>query len=649
VWNESDSPRPLTSALTAGAGLALADVLASGPLRMPWKLILLSFALWLLVGALSGLVAKRIRVAGLGLGLVVFAGSALNAFSLLSKQLAGDFGPAWMAIAAAIALLAGLLCLGVKRGLLGTSLVLASIPASSLWITSLELSPHFLAPAIGLPVLLAGLTRWPGHLPKAHAPNVFGALLVAILLPLPVALLDAAPIRADLSPTTAASTGDAPDIVLVIIDTLRADALKRVPELDRWASTGVRFERCISTAPWTLPSVSSILTGLLPSQHGATNAARVLPEETQTLAENLRAAGYQTAAFTGGAFVSPSFQLDQGFEHFEARAEFGFQPFRIHVPMVWRLAKNRFLPLEPILGWVQEYPGIDGILGAARTWLGKRDPTRPYFLVLHSYEVHDYYLRHPECDRDIRPTDFGLSARFQGRQSIHPGELVDASQGDLDYFEAIYLHRLQHVSGALLEFLDSGTAQTARPRVVALTSDHGEGFDAARGRVHHGGRLHEDLLRVPLVLRAPGMLPMPQSISEPVSSIDLAPTLLQLAGASNLPASPGLSLVALIRGAIPGQRTLWSEERANGRSLLALHQGIWKLLRERGSEQLFDLGSDPKEEHALPEVPRELQEQLDHFRTRFPARSAQASRIDAQTEAHLRSIGYLGDGEEDSD
>ena len=642
------SPRPVLLGVEAGLGLALVDLLASGLLRTPWQLHLLSFAVFGLAGLAAGLLARPLpRLPNLAFALTFFAGSLLGGVSLLSKQI--GTGPLLLPCVAAlvISLVASLICLGPKFSLHqgasagGRLTVLASIPAAALVASHFGVELSGLLLCLCVPVFVAlvvcslPLTDWKIESGLAAA--------VCLVLTLPVRLGDANETRADLAPTLATAAPDAPDLLLVIVDTMRADALQLDGRgvLSKLAAEGVVFDQCVSAAPWTLPSVSSILTGLLPSQHGAVDASRILSDDVSTLAEQLRDRGYQTAAFTGGAFVSTTFQLDQGFEHFDDSAEFGFRPYRLHTPLIWRLAKNRFLASDGMLDWVDEFPAFDGVCDGATAWLQKREVDRPYFLVLHTYEIHDYFVHHAGTDAGIQRGDFDLSERFGKRLSVHPSELEGATQGDLDYFHAIYSTRMDHVEQRLGVFLEQLGLVDQRPRVLAVVSDHGEGFDAERGRVNHGGRLQDDLLHVPLLLHSTDGVARGARVAEQVRSIDLVPTFLELAGAQAPADVTGISLVGALRGEPLPKVEAWSEERANGRDLVSLRSLPWKLLTEGGEQQHFDLGQDPFEDRATLGAPGELRDRLLEFSVLFPGREGEQSSIGEAAARHLEKLGYL--------
>jgi len=633
----------LLEGVGAGLALALADALATGVQRTPWRMLALVLGFGLVVGTAAGLAGSLARRRGVALALVVAAGGLLDVLSLASKELPGNATA--LGIAAPLACLACLPCLFLRaeqRGAPVSFVLLAAVPGGSLLVGLLGASVLTLSAAALLPLVVGAALLTP-LFAKSPLPRIVAALAAGVLLALPVLSRDSEEPRRDRNLAAPdAPAEDAPDVLLVIVDTLRADAVPTDGDTlyARMAREGVRFDQCISTAPWTLPSVASILTSQLPSQHGATRTGRPLPLDVTTLAEVFAGAGYRTAAFTGGAFLSPAFRLDQGFERFDARAELGFRPFVLHVPLAWRVAKNRYVPLRPLVRWMREYPGVSGVREAATAWYAERDRGRPAFLLVHTYEAHDYYLYHPAVDDSFLDEIGSPGARFAERLSVHPGELLDARQEDLDWFEQVYSRRIAHVGRELGALVETIERNGERDLVVALVSDHGEGWDAGRRRVHHGGRLHDDLLRVPLFVLAPGRVPAGAVREEQVSTLDVMPMLLDLAG---IPAPAGLagtSPFSTEDGAPP--RVAWSEERASGADLYSLRSDGWKMVRDGAGPELgFDLAADPLEDFPRDDAPAPLPELLRSFVELFPARAVDDTELDQATRAHLEAIGYL--------
>jgi len=620
----------------AGAGLLLGfvDWFACGLAATPGSLALASLGLGLAGGCAAGALAAVLGRPALASGLVLAAGIALEGLSIASKELAGT---GQLVAAAAVMLLAGLALLGLLRDDLGARwpglAALATLPAAG-WLAAFLTE----APLAGVAACAAPLA-WIALARRAR-PAVLGAALLAPLAVLLVAQrAPASPAHRAPPPATATSAG--PSVVLLVIDTLRADALDPAGALASFAREGVEFRQCVSAAPWTLPAVSSLLTGLWPSQHGAVTAATPLAEEITTLAELLHASGYATGAFTGGAFVGEAHRLDQGFEAFEAGCERRFANFPLRQPLVWRLAKNRHFPLRPLVRAVDESVGLAGVLSAARAW-AEGETQRPKFLFLHTYQVHDYYLYDPDLDDAVLAAGPSASARFAGRLSVPPSELVTADQADLDHFRALYQGRVRAVEELFPSLVDALEPLVGADALWIVTADHGEGFDAASGRVHHGGRLHEDLLRVPLFLRMPGRLAPGQVVEPSVRSVDVLPTVLALLG---LPVPSGLageSLLPALSGERPYPATAFAEELAHGYGLFALRQAGWKWIRAPGHEELYRLDEDPAEKAPLSRpVPEELRAEARTFAERFPPRRTVEVELDDATLQQLHALGYV--------
>jgi len=606
--------------------------------------MVLTLVVFTLVGTALGVIGAAIRQPGFALGATLAGFHGLNGLSIASKELELSTLGFALTIAAFTLVGIGLLILSLTRAPargrpLGTALpALAAVPGGTLlwdWLPEGW-------PALALVALLPLALLWLGL--RLDPPRLVSALAAGALV-LPVAL-EPAPLRA--RPTdspTGTPPADAPSVVLIVIDTLRSDRVDPGGDgaLARLAREGVFCEQAISVAPWTLPAMGSLMTGLYPSQHGAVSARVPLPTELTTLAERFHESGYTTAAFTGGAFVGPAHRLDQGFEIFDSEVERSFPAFRTYVPLLWRVAKNKFAPQRWIVRAVGEYRGLAGALEAVRSWQPPRE--RPFFLFVHSYQVHDYYLYDPRTDDPVVRTR-GLPPRFAKRLSVHPEELGQASVDELDWFRAIYDARLADVDRTLGELLELVRSKAAdRELVIALTSDHGEGFDAASRRVHHGGRLHDDLLHVPLVLQAPSL--SPRRVPDQISTLDLAPTLLELAGLAPLQGIAGRSRLEALRGEGSFAASAFAEEWEHARELLCLRRPGWKWIRKPGTDEVYALDRDGAELRNLETGPEELAEELEAFRKGHPLRSEGEAELDAATQKHLQDLGYTGGSEDE--
>ena len=334
----------------------------------------------------------------------------------------------------------------------------------------------------------------------------------------------------------AAAADPRPDVVLVVIDTLRADHLSAYgyrrptsPRLDRLAREGALFLQSYSASTWTLPSTASLLTGLPPDRHGARGGVDALAEAAVTLAEELRDLGYRTAAITDGGFVDPQWGFGQGFDRYETtpRRDRGQQRVRQGAAAALRLLEeNRHAPL---------------------------------FLLFHTYETHQPYLNREGFGdpflQEIGAQTAPASAAGARETGVEVGPWTRLGERELARAVALYdgeIRRVDHYLGQLLDRLEA----RGRPTAVLVTSDHGEEFQEHGGLEHFWGKVFDENVRVPLILKAPGA-PAGRRSEAPVSGLDVMPTLLALAGApERARALPGRNLLEL------------PDDQEGGRSLL---------------------------------------------------------------------------------
>jgi arylsulfatase A-like enzyme len=338
------------------------------------------------------------------------------------------------------------------------------------------------------------------------------------------------------------------NVVLISVDTLRADRVgcygyarpdgqRTTPHLDEFARECVRFADARSCAPFTLPSHATILTGLSPHVHRVVRAGRRVTSRVHPLlAEEFGDAGYATGAFTGGAFLSFEYGFHAGFDRYSILDAFltAEDPYRGVFPRpddrAWNDAAYAHHDLHAIERWVETQIG------------------RPYFLFVHTYVAHDYRpklaleqlfvgeeaARRLGPDRDLKRLD--IAAASAGH-SIEP----EVARAASDVYDAAVATADESV-GALLEWLRaSGRLDKA---VVAIVSDHGEEF-GEHGGLLHGRTLYEEMLRVPFLLRVPGVAP--RVVSETVDLADVAPTLRALAGLAPVAPCDGRDLLARLR------------------------------------------------------------------------------------------------------
>jgi arylsulfatase A-like enzyme len=648
--------------LLAGGAFALADELACGfPLDTSLPLWIAASGLLLgLIGALVGGLAAR---AGVGTAVVVLLAHALQWGAIASKEWRGSLAPDHAAAVFA---------------LLGASSFASAISAALLVHGTLSFSAILLAPALvpasSFYATFAAHAAWPG-LAFAFAPSVVLLLAVWIarrggpirLLTVPALMvatfagalnpwITRPPAREHARPPPSSHRPgpESPDLLLVIVDTLRADHVRHgkfspgTPALDQLATNGIEFTQAIASAAWTLPSHGSLFTGRAPADHGAVTVAARLRDDVPTLAQVLHDAGYQTAAFTGGGFVVAATGLDRGFDEFDSRAEMHDHVLARHTPLVLRVGRNRFAPFWPVVNSVDASGGL--ALGArhALEWMKRRDLSRPCFLVVHTYQVHDYYLyqaRWDDAEGSFTSARPRFPKRFEGRLWVHPDEIADGlSADDVESLRRIYAHRVALVDAAIGSLIEQVQAESGgRPLVIAVTSDHGEGFDAADHRLMHGGRLQDDLLRVPLLLALPGG-PAGVAVDQQVRLVDLMPTLLDCAGVQAPDGLEGASLRALVAESDEpnGPRVAWSEDGAGDGRRVCVRTPRWKLVQRGATTEAFDLAADPLERRSIPDqAPPALRARLEQLLRDHPVRPSPDAALNDAAREQLRLLGYV--------
>jgi arylsulfatase A-like enzyme len=394
------------------------------------------------------------------------------------------------------------------------------------------------------------------------------------------------------------------NLLLLTVDTLRADhlgtygAARPTPSIDALASQGVVFEQAWSASSWTLPSLSTLMTGRHARTHGAVDDTHGIAADLPTLAERARAAGMQTHGIGSHIFLSRRYGLQRGFESYDDELVLGYGKRReSHSQISSELLTDK-----------------------AIAWLAARDGEQRWFLWVHYFDPHHVYQPHGELTNDATPQD------------LYAGEVQFTDR---------------HI-GRLLEHLDrSGLGADS---LVVLVADHGEEF-GEHGGVMHRRTLYEEVLRVPLIVRAPGNTP--GRVSTPVSMIDLAPTCYELL---DLGLGPGLGLAGRDLAGRSLARALRGQEltalplvaELEGREPLdAVRAGRWKLIVDPVdfSHELFDLEADPSELHDLaPDQPKRCAALLRTLRETLAGAAGAGSNVPVSEadQANLEALGYGG-------
>ena len=447
------------------------------------------------------------------------------------------------------------------------------------------------------------------------------------------------------------SSPETPNILFIVQDTLRADRMSTygyerptTPHADRLAERGVLFDEAYATSSWTWPSTASMLTGLLPPEHGVTDdSSPFLDPGVTTLAEALQEEGYTTAAWSGNPLVSPGKNFGQGFESFWSRPT-GFRK------------SDEFVP--EAVDWIRENAG------------------RRFFLYAHLVDVHEPH-RPTAWAREAfaGPDPAGWSERRfnqYARALLHgDGHRTDGEsmpERVLEGGHAAWMSDLYDACvatgdewlGRLIDAVDD--AGLAGETLIVFTSDHGEEF-LDHGLLAHGQSLYEELISVPLIAAGPG-LPAGMRLATPVSNRHLAPTLARVGGARFEALTDPLDLFAAggparrplffstahgfwngwYRTVIHGVRVEdWSLQWAPGAD-------AWGVETEHalGDRRLYDLSRDGEQRTDLSEVwplrALELEALGEAWLSELEARS-RSSGIEAgeATLELLRDIGYIGD------
>jgi arylsulfatase A-like enzyme len=462
----------------------------------------------------------------------------------------------------------------------------------------------------------------------------------------------------------AASPEPRPNLIVYLIDTLRADHLgcygyprPTSPRIDRFAADSILFSHARAQSSWTKPAVATILTGLFPPAHGAELRSQRIHESVDTLAERLQAAGYETALFTTNANIVARFGFAQGWDTF------------------------RYLTHRKG-GRKHQHFDAEEMNHEVFAWLARRarrPAAKPFLLVVHTLDPHDPYRPREEFRRRLAPEVDVESACCGGAQAL--ARLArSAAESRAAGARKLYDAEIAQNDAAFGDLLDElDRRNLAASSAVLLTSDHGEEF-LDHGGWKHGFTLYEEMLRIPFVLRLPesGRTGTAgRTVAIPVDQVDIASTFLALAGAPPAPELPGRDVRHLLVEGRPladgaGQApTSFAWLQQPGALSTATVAGEWKsivfagdratpawaekpaavppALRMLPDRELFRLTSDPGERTNLldPGLPRPLRElwlegrlaaALARYGGGAPAEEAE---IDPELERSLRALGYF--------
>jgi len=403
-----------------------------------------------------------------------------------------------------------------------------------------------------------------------------------------------------------------PNVVVITVDTLRADRLgcygfeaARTPHIDRLSAEGVRVEHAIAATPITLPSHSTIFTGLYPPAHGVRDNGRYrLPDEVETLAERFKSAGYRTQAFVSAMVLHRRYNLSQGFDGYDDQ-----------------LRREG----EPAMFMIQERSGertMDRVLKWLETALAPPKDRAPFFLWVHLFDPHQPYAP-PAEDAKVSPT-------------LYDGEIASADR---------------QVGRLIEELRKRGVLDDT---VVTFTSDHGESL-GEHGEATHALFIYESTIRVPLIFRYPPKLPARKTYEGSVRSVDLMPTVLGLA---SLPPNDtqGVDLSDALAGTVEPPSLAPYSESLHGQlefamaPLFGIRSKEWTYIRAPRAE-LYNRAQDPAETKNLLEAHENEAAKLDELVTKVREDSkrfglvADANPLDAETVEMLEALGYMNESD----
>ncbi len=393
------------------------------------------------------------------------------------------------------------------------------------------------------------------------------------------------------------------NIILITIDTVRSDYLScngatkiKTPNLDALAQQGANFTQVRAAVPLTLPSHISIMTSLYPVKHGVRdNGTARLSNEYSTLAKVLKTHGYQTAAFVGSFILDHRFGLNQGFDVYNDR-----------------------MPADlTVLEKLEAERNADAVYSAFSEWFGRNAKKQPYFVWIHFYDPHAPY-NPPEPYRSKYPND--------------------PYAGEVAYTDAV-----------IGKVLDNLKTQDSNNQIIAIVGDHGEGLGQHQ-EATHSLLIYNSTLHVPMIIDAPGLLSAGVTFPYLCRTIDLAPTLLDLAGIQNDLKGQGISLKKSIEqmkdpAIMSGSESLYPKVNLGWSELRGIEKDQFHYI-DAPRPELYDVINDPGETKNLINQQAAIAGNLENALNQLyqgSSSSAQNSQpeMDAETKEKLASLGYV--------
>lgn len=433
------------------------------------------------------------------------------------------------------------------------------------------------------------------------------------------------------APATAAGTP--PNVVVILIDALRADVLgpygytarNTTPTLNRFASRSVVFEHVISQAGWTVPSVASLFTGVDPQAHQVLTFKAKLSSAHQTMAEQFKAGGYSTTGLLKSIVVEAERGYSQGFENYTV--------------------------INPKSNQADGESGRE-LTDAAISFLEtQKSASKPFFLYLHYMDVHSpYKAPEPYYSKYRNPAYTGpVSGAHKQIEDDYMKGGKTPSAADIQQMKDLYDAEVEYWDAQFGRFMQALVSSGMDPNtIVVVTADHGEAFFEHPGNVFHGNVYHENI-NIPLIMKIPGVAAA--RYSNWAQSIDIPPTLADLTGIAKGKYWQGHSQAPVIKktGAAPSDAVAC--EYADFRTVIDSNSKKL-ILGMQGGPVLFDLKQDPLE---LKNIASSNSADVERLRAILDARTAAAHQLatnfppDEATDLtpeqieQLKALGYLHD------
>ncbi len=475
-----------------------------------------------------------------------------------------------------------------------------------------------------------------------------------------VLLLAGYPRLAPSPPTTV--NPSLPNIVLVVLDTLRADHLScyghnavgqpTSPQIDALAATGTLFEHAYAQAPWTRPSVATIFTGLYPASHGIVTPYDQLPNNLPTLATVLRQQGYQTIGFSANPQISAGFGFAQGFQRFwSSTTHLTEASAGVHLGNKLKRALGLPSTIRPLERGVAGSTA-DDVNHAVRMWLQSANKKQPTFLYLHYLDPHDPYSAPEDLFGQVgmgRVDEKPLYASQELPPFPLPGsQLPSLSDDAMQALQYQYDAEIRYVDdrlGKILQDLRQAGLWTEQDYLV-LCYDHGEEFHEHQ-QWQHGRSLFEEMIHVPLIVVGPNI---PEKREQSLVELaDVLPTIAQWSGATLDFPHHGESLLQ------PRQKNrVFSHRPREKYPIWALRTQskklIWIFHQQKLIELAYNLNDDPKESNALLEDAsidplRKQLNQLMRTSAAFAPAKTQSKPLSDSMQQALEQLGYV-DGQD---